>query len=260
MRKSRSIAAATAVALCGLFVHQAAGQTKELRVLASNGVKSVIEALVPQCEQATGRHLAIQFNSSVALKQRIDAGEAFDVAIVTTDLLDTLIKEGKVQAASRAGIARAGVGVGIRAGAPKPDISTPDAMKRTLLNAKAITYAQDGASREPINKMFERFGITDAMKPKTILEQGSIRSTARVAQGDADLVMTLVSEILPIQGIELAGPLPEAVQSYVSFAAGIGSKTGDADAGKKLIGFLTGPSIAPTLKAKGLDGPPAGTK
>ena len=251
-RRLKPAIAATIVALSVLFVHQAAGQTREIRVLASNGVKSVIEALLPQCEQATGRHLAIQFNSSVALKQRIDAGEGFDVAIVTTELLDTLIKEGRVQAASRAGVARAGVGVGVRAGAPKPDISTPDAMKRTLLNAKAITYAQDGASREPINRMFERFGIADAMRAKTILEQGSIRSTGRVAQGDADLVMTLVSEILPIQGIELVGPLPDAVQSYVSFATGISPTASDPAAAQKLIGFLTGSGVAPTFKAKGL--------
>jgi molybdate transport system substrate-binding protein len=253
MRRQRNAAiAAAVVAIAVLFGGQLAGQAKEIKVLASNGVKGVLEALLPQCEQATGRRLAIQFNSSTALKQRIAAGETFDVAIVTSELIDTLIKEGKVQAASRAGLARAGVGVGVRAGAAKPDISTPDAMKRALLNAKAITYAQDGASREPINRMFERFGIADVMKSKTILEQGSIRSTGRVAQGDADLVMTLVSEILPIQGIELVGPLPDAVQSYVSFATGISSKASDPAAAQMLIGFITGASVGPTFKSKGL--------
>src|SRR5215470_6690291 len=101
--------------------------------------------------------------------------------------------------------------------------------------------------------MFERFGIADAMKAKTILEQGSIRSTARVAQGDAELVMTLVSEILPIKGIELVGPFPDALQNYVSFAAGVNPKSGDPQAAKALTGFLTGPAAAATLKTKGLE-------
>jgi molybdate transport system substrate-binding protein len=175
------------------------------------------------------------------------------VAVVTSDLLDTLIKDGRIRADSRAGVARAGVGVGIRAGAPRPDISSPDALKRTLQNAKSVTYARDGASRAHIDKMFDRFGIAEAMKPKTILEQGSIRSTARVVQGDAEIVMTLVSEILPIKGIELVGPLPPAVQNYVSFAAGVSPKVNDAAAAKALVGFLTGPEAAPAFKARGME-------
>ena len=236
-----------------LLVRAATAQTPEIRVLASNGMKAVLEELVPQCERATGRRLTIQFNTSAALKERIAAGEAFDVAIVTSDLIDSLIKEGKVAAASRAGVARSGVGVGIRAGAPKPDIGTPDALKRTLLNAKAISYAQDGASRVHIVKMLDQLGIAEAVKGKTILEQGSVRSAGRVAKGDADVVMTLVSEILPIPGIELAGPFPAAVQSYVSFAAGIATKAGDPAAAKMLIGVLTGPAVAPTFKARGME-------
>jgi molybdate transport system substrate-binding protein len=244
---------ATTLGFIVLPASAATAQTLPIRVVASNGVKAVLEELVPQCERATGRRLSIQFNSSAALKERIAAGEEFDVAIVTSDLLDSLIKEGKVAASSRAGVARAGVGVGIRAGAPKPDIATPDALKRTLLAAKGISYAQDGASRVYIAKMLDQLGIADAMKSKTILEQGSVRSAGRVASGDADLVMTLVSEILPIPGIELAGPFPAAVQSYVSFAAGVATKATDPGAARMLIGILTGPGVAPTFKAKGME-------
>ena len=236
-----------------VLLTRAAAQTPQIRVLASNGVKAVLEELVPQCERATGRRLTVQFNSSAALKERVAAGEAFDVAIVTSDLIDSLIKEGKVAAASRAGVARSGVGVGVRAGTAKPDIGTPDALKRMLLGAKAISYAQDGASRVYITKMFDQLGIAEAMKSKTILEQGSVRSAGRVAKGDADLVMTLVSEILPAPGVELAGPFPAAVQSYVSFAAGISTKATDPAAAKVLVGFLTGPGVAPTFKAKGME-------
>ncbi len=236
-----------------LFLQSAAAQTPELRVLSSNGVKAVMEELIPEYERVSSRRVAVRFNSSTALKAAIDGGETFDVAIVTSDLMDTLVKESDVVADSRAGLATTGIGVGVRKGAPKPDIGTPDAMKRTLLNAKAITYAQDGASRVHIENMLNRLGISAVMQPKIILEQGSIRSTARVAQGDAELVITLVSEILPIQGIELVGPLPDAFQSYVSFSAGIATKARDSEAAKALIGFLSGAGARPTFKAKGLD-------
>ena len=246
-------AASAAAVFAVLLTCSASGQESQLRVLASNGVKSALEDLLPQCEQATGRRLAVQFNSSTSLKQSIEKGETFDVVIGTSELVDALIKDGRIEAASRVGLARAGIGVGIRSGATRPDISTPDALKQTLVNAKSITYAQDGASRPFIVAMLDRFGIADAVKPKTILEQGSIRSTARVAQGDAELVMTLVSEILPIKGIELLGPFPDALQNYVSFAAGVNPKSIDSKSGKTLIGFLTGPAAAATFKAKGLE-------
>jgi molybdate transport system substrate-binding protein len=253
IRKRFSAAIAGLAAFTVLLTCRASGQQAEIRVLASNGVKSAMEDLVPQCERVTGRRLAMQFNSSTSLKQSIENGEAFDVVIGTSEFVDALIMDGRVEAASRVGLARAGIGVGIRSGAPRPDISTPDALKRTLVNAKSITYAQDGASRPFIVAMLDRFGIADTVKSKTILEQGSIRSTARVAQGDAELVMTLVSEILPIKGIELVGPFPEALQNYVSFAAGVNPKSSDLKAAKTLIGFLTEPAAAATFKAKGLE-------
>jgi molybdate transport system substrate-binding protein len=253
IRKSFSAAIAGLTAFTVLLTFSVSGQQTEIRVLASNGVKSAMEDLVPQCERVTGRRLAMEFNSSTSLKQAIEKGETFDVVIGTSELVDALIKDGRIEAASRVGLARAGIGVGIRSGATRPDISTPAALKQTLLNAKAITYAQDGASRPFIVAMLDRFGIADAMKSKTILEQGSIRSTARVAQGDAELVMTLVSEILPIKGIELLGPFPDALQNYVSFAAGVNPKSNDPKSAKALIGFLTGPAAATTFKAKGLE-------
>ena len=245
--------AAVALGFIALPVQEAAGQTPEIRVLASNGVKAAMEELLPQYARSTGRRLAIQYNSSASLKQSIEAGEAFDVAIVTSELLDALIEDGKVRVDSRAGVARSGVGVGIRTGAPRPDIRTPDALKRALLDAKSISYAQDGASRIHIERMLDRLGIVQDMKPKTILEQGSTRSTARVAQGHADLVLTLVSEILPVRGIELLGPLPSSLQNYVSFAAGVSTKASDAEAAQALVGFLAGPAVAPVLHAKGLE-------
>ena len=241
--------------LVALFALDVVAQSRPVRVLASNGVKAVVEALVPQCEKAIGRPLSIEFNSSTMLKQGIDKGEPFDVAIVTSELMDQLIKEGKIAASTRAAVARSGIGVGVRAGAPKPDIRAADAIKRTLINARAITYAADGASRPHIVNMLERLGIADEVGRKSILEQGSIRSAGRVVNGDAELLITLNSEILPIKGMELVGSLPAEFQSYVTLVAGAGSTASDPTASKAVIAFLTGPGVEATLKAKGMERP-----
>jgi molybdate transport system substrate-binding protein len=129
-------------------------------------------------------------------------------------------------------------------------------LKKTLLAAKSITYAQDGASRTYILQMEDKLGIADAMKAKTVLEKGSVGSNARVADGSAGMVLTLVSEILPAKGVDLVGPLPADVQHYVNFAAGIGASSQNSDAGKVLTKFLSGPAIRPTLKAKGMESVP----
>src|ERR1041384_2069581 len=126
----------TFIFLCALMAH---AQSNGLRVMASNGVKGVIDELRAQCEKAIGRPLAIDFNTSASVKQRIQSGEAFDVAILTTEVIDDLIKSGKLAAAGRADIARSGIGFGVRAGAKRPDLSTPEAVKKAMLNAKSIT-------------------------------------------------------------------------------------------------------------------------
>ena len=241
--------------IASLLALDVSAQSRPVRVLASNGVKAFVEALVPQCEKAIGRPLSIEFNSSTMLKQGIDKGEPFDVAIVTSEMMDQLIKEGRIAAPTRAAIARSGIGVGIRAGAPKPDIRTAAAIKQTLIDARAITYAADGASRPHIVNMLERLGIADEVARKSILEQGSIRSAGRVVNGDAELLITLNSEILPIKGMELVGSLPAEFQSYVTLVAGAGSKAADPTAAKAVIAFLTGSGVEPTLKAKGMEKP-----
>jgi molybdate transport system substrate-binding protein len=253
--KRRKLTATVAAAFgCAVLIAwNAAAQTAEVRVLVSNGVRAVMEQLRPEAERATGRRLAIEFASSSAVKKRIEGGEAFDVAIVTSEVIDALIGSGKIVSASRADVARSGIGIAVRSGAPKPDISSADALKRTFVHAKSITYAADGASRPHLEALFDRFGIAQEVKAKTILAQSSLQSTAKVAQGEAELVITLVSEIVPIQGIDLVGSFPADVQKPVSFAAGVGSKSTDAKAGKALIDFIAGPTVASSFKAKGLE-------
>jgi molybdate transport system substrate-binding protein len=242
-----------AAALLFLASALASAQTGPMHVLASNGVKAVIDESKPQAEKAVGRPLVIEFDTSSSVKKRIEGGAAFDVAILTSDVIDDLAKSGKIAAANRAEIARCGIGIGVRAGAAKPDIHDLDALKKTLLAAKSIVYAQDGASKVHILAMFDRFGITDKMQAKTVIEKGSVESNARVADGSAGMVLTLVSEILPAKGIQLVGPLPAEVQHYVNFAAGLGAGSKNADAGKALNKFLVSPAVAPILKAKGME-------
>jgi molybdate transport system substrate-binding protein len=250
--KKRSLALALL-----LTAIQLAAQNAPVHVLASNGVKAVIEDLRKQAEETLKRPLMIEYDTSTVVKKRIDDGAAFDVAILTSDVIDDLAKAAKIDPGTRMEIARCGIGVGVRAGAAKPDIKTSDALKKTLLASKSITYAQNGASRKYLLQMFDKFGITDIMKAKTVMAQGSDDSNARVADGSAEMILTLVSEILPAPGVQFVGPLPNDVQHYVSFAVGTSKNSKNTDADKALTKFLSSPAVEGTLKAKGMQAAPA---
>jgi molybdate transport system substrate-binding protein len=239
--------------LVAVLLGTAASHAQEhaVRVLISNGFRAVFDDLVPVCEKSIGHRVTVQSGTSTSLIEKVNAGEPFDVAIMTTEAMETLGKSGKI--AARTPLGRSGIGIGSRAGAKKPDIANAEALKKTFLAAKAITYAGDGASRPHIDRMMGTLGIADVMTKKTLLEQGSVRAAARVASGDADLLITLVSEILPAPGVELVGPLPTQFQNYVSFAGAAAVKSDNAAAGKALISCLSGPNVATTLKAKGME-------
>ena len=255
IRSIAAIVATTGGLLCLTMQPAAAQSTSQnaLRVLVSNGMKGTMEELQPQCEKAVGRSLAIQFGSTASLKKRIEMGEAFDVTIITTEAIDALIKQGKLTGASRTEVGRSELGIGIRAGAARPDIRTTEALKKTLQEAKSITYPQDGASRGSIEKMFERMGIAADVKPKIILAPGSGPATESVAAGQAAMVITLFSEIVPIHGVEILGPLPGEYQSDIRFGAATSATSKNAEAAQALIAFISGPKAAPVLKAKGIE-------
>ena len=238
--------------LAALSSIHASAQGEPVRVLASNGVKAAFADLSKETEAAIGRPLAVQYAPTTAHRHNIESGEAFEVAILTSDAIDSLIKEGKITARGRLDIGHSGIGVGVRAGTKKPDIGNPDAIKQTLLNAKAVTYAEDGASRPHIEKMFDSLGITDKMKPKLVLVKGSDASLEAVQSGRADIIITLISEIMPVKGVELIGPLPEKFQSYISFAAGVSASAKNPDAANSLVKFLSGSKAAATFKTKGI--------
>lgn len=236
-----------------LFLSVSAFGQAPIHVLASNGVKGVVEKLQPQLEHAAGHPLAIQYGTTASFRQKIAAGERFDLVLLTSEAVDDLVKDGNVTASSRTSLARCGVGVGIRKGAAKPDIKTTAAFKQTLLNAKSITYVTKGASRHTIEAALAHLGITDQMKAKTKFAETSGAAGESVAHGQAELLITLVSEIVTVPGVDLVGPLPSEVQGYINFAAGVGSKAENADAANKVIGFLSSAAAAPTYKSGGLE-------
>jgi len=253
MRKHVQIVAAIATGILLLNgIEPARAQSGPLRLLVSNGMKGSLEALQAQAEKAVGRPLSIEFNSTAGLKKKIAAGETFDGTVITVEAVDELIAQGILTAASRTDVGRSELGIGIRTGAPKPDVGTPESLKQALLAAKSITYPQDGASRGYIEQMFQRLGITSDVKPKIILAQGSGPATESVAKGQAAMVLTLFSEILPIEGVEVLGPFPGDYRFDIKFAAAANAKSQNAAAVKTFIAFLTSPAAAPVLKAKGI--------
>lgn len=236
-----------------LLPTQTTAQEGDLHVLISDVMKAVIEADTPQIEYAVGRKLDVQFNSSKNLRDKIRAGEPFDAAILTSDVLDELAKQGKIAAGSRVAISRTGIGVGVRAGAPKPNIGTPDALKQTLLNAKSVAFNPTGASAAPTYRVFTQLGIADEMKPKLVLDKEAGRPQTNVADGKVELVISLVPEIKFFPGVDLVGPLPEELQSYVNFGGGVAARTQNGNAAKALMQYLVSPAVAPVLKSKGME-------
>jgi molybdate transport system substrate-binding protein len=246
---------AIVAATIGIAVMLAPGAANaaEIKVVASNGVKAALEALAPLFERSSEHKLKMTFGTAVPLKREIDGGETFDVVILTPPLVQDLVKSGKVVAGSPASVAKAGVGVGIRAGAPKPDISTVESFKRTLLNAKSIIYSKEGQSGAHMAGLVVRLGLAEQLKAKTILETRAGQSIHEVAAGRAEIGFSLVSEVLAVAGAALAGPLPEEAQSYTVLTAGIGTGAKDAAAAKSLIDFLKSPAALPALKASGME-------
>ncbi len=227
-----------------------------IRVLSSNGVKAAMEELEPELERATGHPLSIEFSTSAAFKSQIEKGAPFDVTILTPALIDDLVTQGKVAPEGRVNVGRVGVGVGAKAGAPKADVSTTEALKKTLLNAKSVAFTAEGASRATIDKAFETLGITRVMTPKFV-PKGPGGGPPAVAAGEAELVLTLASEIVPEPGVQLLGLLPPDVQGYISFTAGRSANAKDSAAANALLHQLSEPSARTAFKKHLVEPPPA---
>ena len=232
---------------------QATGASaEEIRVLSSVGIKTVVEDLAPQFEKATKHKITAVFDLASTLKGKIEGGEAFDVAILTPPLLDDLIAKGRVSPASKSNVARVGLGLMIKAGARKPDVSSTDAFKRTLLDAKSITYASAGASGVAFLAIIEKLGIAAQVKAKAKPAASGEEVNANITSGASDLGVLPVSEILPVKGAELGGLFPAEVQTYVIMAAGISAKV-QGNAAKEFVAFLMSPANNAVVKTKGME-------
>src|SRR4051812_29748141 len=225
----------------------------EIKVLCTNGVRAVVDELLPRFERASGDTVKIQFEPSTQLKKRIDAGEPFDLVIMTTMLVEDEISGGKLLDDSRTFIARSGLGMSIRAGAKKPNISTVNAFKSALLNADSITYATQGASAAPFEVLVAKLGITSALKPKYNLRPTASEVGDAVATGAAEIGIAPVSEILPVRGVDLVGPFPKEIQSYVELTGALSASAKQKDEAGKLLAFLIAPANMPIYKLKGMD-------
>jgi molybdate transport system substrate-binding protein len=229
---------------------------EEIKLLAAAALEQVLSELLPQFEKETGHRVIATYGPVGALTERIAKGETTDVAIVSDLQIDQLEKSGKVAPGARLDIARTGVGAFVRKGSSKPDISSVDAFKRTLLATRAVTYADPasgGAGGIYVASLMERLGIAAEMNSKTKFDpRGGLVMYQLVASGEADLGFDQMSIIVTQPSVELVGPLPEPIQHYTTFAAGIGASSNNADIGKALIRHLASPAAKVRLKAGGL--------
>ena len=227
-------------------------EAAELMVLSGNGARAAVVELGARFERASGHKLAIQFHVNPEVKRKIEAGEAFDVAILNPPVLDDLIRQGKIAADTRAVIGRSGIGVAVRAGAPKPDISSVAAFKRALLNATSVAYPGEGASGKYFVGLVDRLGIATEMKPK-MRPTPAEYNVEVVARGEVDLVVVVASRISGVPGVELVGRIPQELQTWIGFTAGVGSAAKEPEAARAMIRFFTAPAAAPVLRETGIE-------
>jgi molybdate transport system substrate-binding protein len=247
---------AAAVGFAVMLAANGCAGAADIKVISSNALKTTLEQLAPGFEKSTGHKLVLIFGAAVPLKAQIEKGAAFALAVLTAEGVEDLVKQGKLVGATRTALANSGAGVAVRKGAPKPDISTVDAFKRALLDAKSVAYVEQGGTGIYLKALLVRLGIADALENRVKRLPPENPAAHAVANGEAEIGMTQISEILPYAGAELVGPFPSEIQLTTSFATAVGAGAQQPDAANALIKFLTAPAAAAVFKAKGLD--PAG--
>jgi molybdate transport system substrate-binding protein len=251
---------AVARVICGLIcmaVMAATAPAADIKVLTAGAMRAVVMEMLPAFESRTGHKVAIDNATAGTLAKRIADGEAFDVAIITPKIMEELEQKGRLAPGTRTNLAKVGIGVAVKVGAPLPDIATVDAFKRTLLDAKSVAYIDPksgGSSGIYLDGLLERLGIADQVRPKAVLKQGGYVADL-VASGQAEIAVHQISEIVPVKGATLVGPLPPEIQSTTTYTAGISATARDAAAAKALVDHLAGPAAAPVLKTKGMEIP-----
>ena len=238
------------------FANSSIAGAAEISLFSPLAMKGAMPEVVAQFEKSSPHKVKVEYGTVGALFDRLQKDEGADVAIVSGPRLDDLLKQGKIVGGSRADIAKVGIGLFVRAGAPKPDIVSVDAFKRTLLAAKSVSYgdpAAGGVSGVHMAGLVDRLGIAADMKPKTKLFANSHAVLEAVAKGEAEIGIGLTSDVALLPGVDLVGALPGEVQNFTLYAAGIPASSKQADAGKAFIQFLSSPIGRAVLKAKGFE-------
>jgi molybdate transport system substrate-binding protein len=243
-----------AVVVTWTVVHGTPAPAAEVKVLSAGAVRSIVTELAKAYEKETGNTVALTFGTVGIVRQKLGS-EPADVVIMSDTALDDAIARGRVAAGSRTDIARTGMGVAVREGAPKPDVSTPEALKQTLLAARSIVYvdpAQGATSGIHFASVLQRLGIADAVRSKTTLVPGGYPAEL-VAKGEVELVAHQISEIVPVKGVTLVGPLPRDLQKVTTYSAGLPTGDANVELGRGFIAFLTRPAFRAKFAEAGLD-------
>ena len=227
----------------------------EVKVLTAGAFKQVVLALVPDFEKQTGNKVIVDNDTAGGLQKRIESGESFDVAIITPAIVDGLAASGKIVPNSRVNLATVSIGVVVKEGAPKPDIGSVEAFKNALLAANSVAYidpASGGSSGIYVDKLLERLGIADQVRPKAKLKKGGYVADL-IASGEAELGVHQISEIVPVKGAVLVGPLPKEIQNTTTYAAGLSAAAQNKEVAQALIKMFSGPAAASVFKTKGME-------
>ena len=242
---SKFVIAATAVLLLSGMAHSA-----EIKVLSTQATEEAYRELVPQFEKATGHKVTTVFTGTLDANKRLAAGETYDLLIMASDAIDGHIKSGEV-AGGRIDLAKSGVALGVKAGAPT-DIGSVETLKKTVLAAKSIGYAT-GPSGIYMVSLFEKLGLTEALKPKLKQTTSGVFVGTLIASGEAEIGFQQVSELVHFPGVDYVGPLPAEVQRYTTFSSGVIAGTAQADAAKALAAFISAPAAAQAYKKRGME-------
>jgi len=229
-----------------------AASAAEIKVLSTQATEQSYRELIPLFEKTTGHKVTTVFTGTLDADKRIAAGEPYDLLIMSQSSIDQHVKGGKVVPGSRVDLARSGVAVGVKAGAPKPDISSVDALKRTILNAKSIGYST-GPSGNYVISLFERLGVADQVKPKLKQTATGVFVGSIIASGEVEIGFQQVSELSQYEGVDYVGPLPAQVQSYTTFSSGILNNAKEADAARALVRHITSPAAGAVYRKRGME-------
>ena len=232
----------------------APARADDIKVLTAGAFKPIVVAAVPAFEARTGHRVEVQNDTAGALSRRIAAGERFDVLMLTPALLQPLGASGRVAADSIVPLAKVSIGVAVKAGAPLPSVATVEAFRQALLDARRVAYidpASGGSSGIYLDGLFQRLGVAEAVRAKAVLVPGGLVAE-RLVTGEADLAIHQISEILPVAGATLVGPLPDSIQNDTTYAGAVAADSAHADAARAFLAAMTAPEAAATLRAKGM--------